>query len=510
MLIRGVNWVGDAVMTMPAIRAARLAMPDADLTLLAKPWVSGLFEADPNLDRIMLYGPDYGGINGKLRLALALRQKGFKKAILLQNAFDAALLSFLAGIPERIGYGRDARGWLLTRPVACRQEDRMVHHSRYYLNLLERAGIIKEGTAPEDAWIYLGLEERLKARERLTVPGLKRPVIGLNPGAAFGPAKRWPVSGFRAVADAVIRELGGSAVVFGSGKEAGAAEEIAAGFPGVVSLAGKTTLRELAALISECDALVTNDSGPMHVGYAVGTPLVAIFGSTGPNLTGPPPGAGAVIKTGLDCSPCFRRECPKTGAFSEAPCMKGIAASEVVEALKSVLPGRKAVFFDRDGTLCRDPGYLSRREDFEPFPELRALSRLRQAGFSLIGVTNQSGIGRGIVDEGFVREINGYFVREHGFEAFYYCPHLPGGRCSCRKPSPGMLFRARRDLCIDLRKSYMIGDKDTDVLAARAAGAKAVLVGGRRAGAAVEYGAPDFIARNLSEAINHIIESEEA
>lgn len=511
-MIRGVNWVGDAIMTMPAIRAIKSAMPEADITLLVKPWVSGLFEADPNVDHIMLYGPDYAGINGKLRLALALRQRGFKKAILLQNAFDAALLSSLAGIPERTGYGRDARGWLLTRPVPCLPEDRKLHHSKYYLNLLEKAGIIGEGVAHEGAWIYLRLEERLKARRQLAALGLKRPIIGLNPGAAFGPAKRWPLAGFRAVADAAVRELGGGVVVFGSAKEVEAADEIAAGLPGVVSMAGRTTLRELAAFISECDALVTNDSGPMHVGYAVSTPLVVVFGSTDPGLTGPPEGSGAVIKTGLACSPCFKRECPKAGAASEAPCMDGIAAQEVLGALKSVLPGRRAVFFDRDGTLCGDPGYLSRKEDFKPYlPELSALSRLRQAGFSLIGVTNQSGIGRGIVDEEFVREINGYFLREHGFEAFYYCPHLSGERCSCRKPSPGMLLRSRRELGIDLRKSYMIGDKSSDVLSARAAGVRAILVGGPDAG---EPGrgdsAPDFIARNLSEAVNHIIESEEA
>ncbi|MDA8388037.1 MAG: lipopolysaccharide heptosyltransferase II [Nitrospiraceae bacterium] len=508
VLIRGVNWVGDAVMTMPAMRAIRKAMPEADITLLVKPWVSGLFEKDPNVDQIMIYGPGHSGINGKLRLALALRQKDFKKAILLQNAFDAALICRLAGIPERIGYGRDARGWLLTGPVPCLAEDRLAHHSRYYLNLLEKAGIIGKGLAPENAWIYLGLEERLRARKGLAALGLKRPVVGLNPGAAFGPSKRWPAAGFRRLAEAIIGELGGGAVIFGSAKEAPAAEEIAEGLPGAVSMAGRTTLRELAAYISECDALVTNDSGPMHVGYAVGAPLVALFGSTSPALTGPPAGS-AVIKKELPCSPCFKRQCARLGdppgTASVPECMGEIAAPEVLLALKSVLPRRRAVFFDRDGTLCRDAGYLARIEDFAPFrQELSALSRLRRAGFKLIGVTNQSGINRGIVDEKFVREVNGYFIREHGFDAFYYCPHRPDERCSCRKPSPGMLFDARRDMGIDLRNSYMIGDKSSDVLAARAAGARAILV----RGPGPSDGA-DFTASTLTAAVNHIIESEE-
>ncbi len=508
--MRGVNWVGDAVMTMPAIRAIRRAMPEAAVTLLVKPWVSGLFEKDPNIDGLMLYGAEFGGINGKLRLALALRQKDFKEAVLLQNAFDAALICFLAGIPERIGYGRDARGWLLTRSIPWHGEDRQMHHSQYYMNLLEKAGIIKD-SGRQDPWIYLALEERLRAREAIAGFGLGRPLVGLNPGAAFGPAKRWPPARFRELAEAITGELGGGVLVFGSEKEAEAAHEITSGLPGAVSLAGRTTLRMLAAFISECDALVSNDSGAMHVGYAVGTPLVALFGSTEPAFTGPPEGSAVVIKKDLPCSPCFKRECPKDGASASlAGCMDAITVSEVFAGLKSVLPGKRAVFFDRDGTLCRDSNYLSRWEDFEPFREgLSGLSRLRRAGFKLIGVTNQSGINRGIIKEDFVKEVNGYFGREYGFDAFYYCPHYPGEFCSCRKPSPGMLLNARRDLGIDLKNSYMIGDRDSDILAARAAGAKAIIIGAEgRAKDGIEKA--DFTARSLEEAINYIIESENA
>ena len=511
-MIRGVNWVGDAVMTMPAIRAVRRALPEARITLLVKPWVAGLFEKDPNIDELMLYGEEYSGINGKLRLALDLRKKDFKTAVLLQNAFDAALVSFLAGIPERIGYARDARGFLLTTPIPYHGEDRMMHHARYYLNLLEKAKVINDGGRPDAAWIYLTLEERENARQAINALGLKlkRPVVGLNPGAAFGSAKRWPASRFRELADKVIKELGGSVIVFGTGEEIPAAGEIVAGLEGAVSLAGKTTLRELAAFISECDALVTNDSGAMHVGYAVGTPLVALFGSTDPALTGPAdavikPGGNAVIKKTLPCSPCFKRECDR-GAES-AECMEGITAREVFLSLKSVLPANKAVFLDRDGVLCRDADYLSRWEDFYPFKEgLEKLPRLKAAGFKLVGVTNQSGINRGTIKEEFVKEVNGYFSREHGFDAFYYCPHHPDEACACRKPSPGLLLRARRELGIDLKNSYMIGDKRSDVLAARAVGAKAILVGTEGEGA--EAGA-DFAVRSLAAAVDHIIQSEE-
>ncbi len=509
-MIRGVNWVGDAVMTMPAIRALRAAMPGRRLTLLVKPWVAGLFEKDPNIDEIMPYGDEWKGVNGKLALALALRRKDFQKAILLQNAFEAALLTFLAGIPERIGYGRDGRGFLLTTSVPFRGEDRSMHHSEYYLNLLEKAGIVKETGGPiAPPWIYLDLEERLKARD--SIKGLKRPVIGLNPGAAFGSSKRWPHSRFRELASMITGGLGGSVLVFGSEKEKSAAGEIARGMEGAVSMAGKTTLRELAAFISECDALVSNDSGTMHVGYAVGSPVVALFGSTSPALTGPPAGGNTVIRKDIPCSPCFRRECAIAG--KKMPCMENIPASEVFEALKKILPSQKAVFFDRDGTLCRNANYLSCWEDFEPFSDgMAELPRLKKAGFKLVGVTNQSGINRGLVKEGFVKEVGGYFTREHGFDAFYHCPHHPDEFCPCRKPSPGMLYSARRDLGINLSNSYMIGDTAADVLAARAAGAKAVLI---KTGAgefffSPDFLAPDFIASSLKEAINYIMESENA
>ncbi len=530
VLIRGVNWVGDAVMTMPAIRALRAAMPGRRMTLLVKPWVAGLFEKDPNIDEIMPYDDRWEGIKGKLALSLALRRKSFQTAVLLQNAFEAALLAALAGIPERIGYGRDGRGFLLTASIPFHGEDRQMHHSEYYLNLLEKAGITKNGLKDTAApWIYLDLEERLKARDFISGfegsgfvgGGLKRPVIGLNPGAAFGPSKRWPSSKFRELAMMITGELGGSVLVFGSEKEKSSAEEVVRGIEGAVSLAGKTTLRELAALISECDALVSNDSGTMHVGYAVGTPLVALFGSTAPALTGPPEG-NIVIKKDVPCSPCFKRECAvsdsgksgpkikKSGSMPlTIPCMDGISSAEVFSALKrSVMPSRRAVFFDRDGTLCRNADYLSRWEDFEPFEDgLRELPRLREAGFMLIGVTNQSGIARGLVKEEFVKEMGEHFIQKHGFDAFYYCPHHPDDFCPCRKPSPGMLFSARKDSGIDLRNSYMIGDTAADMLAARAAGAKAILI---KTGTEGPSGAPDYVAHSLKDAINHILESEKA
>lgn len=497
ILIRGVNWVGDAVMTMPAVRALRKAYPGAGISLLARPSILPLFERDPNLDSLISYGEKFRGILGRLRLAFSVRRMGFSKAVLFQNAFDAALIAFLAGIPERIGYNRDGRGKLLTRPVPFNGDDRKLHHIRYYLDLLRAAGIPAEYSRP---FIYLELEERLSARKVLSV--LRRPVLGINPGAAYGSAKRWFPERYVEVADRFISDTSGSVVLFGGNNEKEIATEIeklmGRGTPEALNLAGRTTLRELAALISECDVMVANDSGPMHIGYAVGTPLVGIFGSTDPGLTGPPEKGGVVLKSDVSCSPCFERTCGK----NDMRCMDAITSGEVYQALKEIMPRRRAVFFDRDGTLCRDAHYLNNWNDFELLPEIGSLSSLKEQGFALIGVTNQSGIYRGIVDEAFVNDVNRLFIDKYGFDDFFYCPHGPDEHCPCRKPEPGMALDARARHGIDMKRSYVVGDKDADLLLARAVGAKGILV---RGGKQHESEYADFTANNLKEVVNYIL-----
>src|SRR4030042_5599580 len=301
MLIRGVNWIGDCVMTMPALRALRKALPESRISLLVKPWVSPLFEKDPGIDEIIIYADEYKGIIGKLKLSRTLNKKAFCSAILFQNAFDAALITFLAGIKERVGYNRDSRGFLLTTPVSVTKNGNKIHQIYYYLKLLEHIGI-KAGYS--DPYIYLTLEERLSARKLFT--NAQRPILGINPGATYGLAKRWLPERFAEVANWFMKDTHGSVVIFGGINEVDIAQEIElfinrqrsnppippllkGGEGGLLNIAGKTSLRELISLISECDVFVTNDSGPLHIAYAVGTPLVAIFGSTDPQLTGPPP-----------------------------------------------------------------------------------------------------------------------------------------------------------------------------------------------------------------------------
>ena len=504
ILVRGVNWIGDAVMTMPAIRALKLANPDSSITLLVKPWVSPLFEKNPNVDEIILYSNEYRGFTGRVKLARKLKEYNFDCAVLLQNAFDSAFVTFLAGIPERIGYSRDARRFLLTKLVPFDGDVKSLHHIEYYLNLLVGSGFAAKKSEP---WIYLSVEERLRARQRLK--DLKRPIIAINPGATYGSSKRWRTERFAEVARRIIGEIDGSAVILGGPSEVAIAAEIVEillrARPDLASanrylsrMAGMTGLRELITLISESDILVTNDSGPMHIGYAVGTPVVAIFGSTSPALTGPCGDDSVVIRKEIECSPCFERECKK----GDLRCMDLVDPAEVFQAIEGLVKARKAVFFDRDGTLCKDPGYLNRMENLEIFPEIDGLKRLKQQGFSLIGVSNQSGIARELVDEDFVKRVNRIFLDTFGFDGFYYCPHHPDERCSCRKPEPGLLLRARSEFDIDLKRSFVVGDKESDVLLAKAVGARSVFV---KTGQESLSPHADFEARDLEEVVDIVL-----
>jgi heptosyltransferase-2 len=364
-------------------------------------------------------------------------------------------------------------------------------------------GIKAEYSLP---YVYLTLDERLNARHFLR--DMKRPVLGINPGATYGSAKRWFPERFAEVVNWFIQETNGSVIVFGGKSEIDIADEIYKKISpefrsanAVRDMAGKTPLRELISLISECDAFVTNDSGPMHIAYAVRTPLVSIFGSTNPQLTGPPPGmegGNAVISPDLPCSPCFERACKN----NDMKCMYTITSDEVYYGIKKVLPDTPAVFFDRDGTLCSDAGYINNMRDFQVFSETEDLKVLSKNGFKIIGVTNQSGIARGIVDETFVREVNDIFIEKYGFNDFYHCPHHPDDYCPCRKPEPGMLFRARGRHNIDLKKSYVVGDKETDMLLAKAVGATGILV---QTGKSKESQYADFIAKDLREALSLIL-----
>ncbi|HAM32493.1 MAG TPA: lipopolysaccharide heptosyltransferase II [Deltaproteobacteria bacterium] len=336
LLIRATNWLGDAVMTTPALAGVRAAFPGTRIVLLAKPPVAELFRHHPDLDEVMVYerpGRHEGAV-GRFRLGAELRRLRFDGALLLQNAFDAALVAFLARIPERAGYPTDGRRMLLSLPVPLTRDILERHEVEYYLCLLDGLGV------PRPAMPVLNLHvtegEREAMATRLASLGIERgsPFLVVNPGATYGSAKRWYPDRFAAVADALSEEWGSPVVVMGSPAEAPLAGEIeAAALRGVLNLAGKTTVREMMALLSLSSFLVTNDSGPMHVGAALGVPLVAIFGPTDWRRTSPWTDRARVVRVDVDCSPCMLRACDRGHE-----CMLGVTAGMVIAAAREFLP----------------------------------------------------------------------------------------------------------------------------------------------------------------------------
>ena len=335
ILIRSTNWIGDAIMTTPAVRTIRQNFPDSDITLLALPWVADVFAACPHIDHIFIYDKNgrHQGLRGKLRLAAELRAANFELTILLQNAFEAALITTLARIPIRAGYTTDARGILLTYGVNKQPDIGSKHQVHYYQEMLRGLGL---QPGPNSLELFLEPSAIKEAEALLEKAGQGRdvPIIGLNPGAAYGPAKRWPVRKYGELGRQLATATDGLILIFGTEADQEAATEIVSAVGDqVLDLTGKTSLALALALIDRCHVFVTNDSGLMHVAAALNTPLVAIFGSTDHIATGPYSDQATVIRKELDCSPCMKTHCPK----EHFQCMEQISVNEVTEAALTFL-----------------------------------------------------------------------------------------------------------------------------------------------------------------------------
>ncbi len=328
LLVRATNWLGDAVMSLPALREIGRIFPHADLSVVARPWVADLYRRETCIDRVIPYTAK--SLSDKRRFARSLRERRFDAAILLQNAFDAALLAWLAGIPERIGYNRDGRGLLLTRRIRVPEAGEIPRHERfYYLELLRRAGMMER--FPDSAAIRLdGIDDaRESGTAHMQALGASPPAVGISPGAAYGNAKRWLPERF---AEAALAGAPGgppgSVLVFGSASERDLCEQVAdplrrAGVD-AHNLAGQTTLREFIDLAAACRLYLTNDSGAMHVASALGVPTVAIFGATDDTTTGPTGPLVRVVREHAECSPCLLRDCP-----IDHRCMTRVTAQRV-------------------------------------------------------------------------------------------------------------------------------------------------------------------------------------
>ena len=331
ILIRSTNWIGDAIMTTPAIRTIRENFPDAEISILTHPWVADVFAASPHVDEVILYRKKdcHQGLTGIWRLARTLAQRKFDLAIYLQNAIEAAVIGKLASIPNRAGYTTDGRSLLLTNRARIRPEIRKVHQVHYYQDMLRQLGL-----TPGSDELFLRLPpETVRWAHDFTSSAESNLTIGLNPGAAYGPAKCWPAERYGALAAKLGKEHNATLLVFGTAADNDVAEQIKAQAPDrIINLAGKTNLSEAMALIGACDAFVTNDSGLMHVGAALKTPLVAIFGSTDAVATGPYADNAVVVQKDLPCRPCLKTHCK-----SDFRCMTDITVTEISEQVSQIL-----------------------------------------------------------------------------------------------------------------------------------------------------------------------------
>ncbi len=338
LLVRSTNWIGDAIMTTPAIRTIGENFPDTEITLMALPWVSDVFAFCPHIDRIFTYDKEgrHKGLSGKLLLARDLRREKFDGAILLQNAFEAALITTLARIPARGGYTTDGRGLLLTHGVKKPADIDQKHQVHYYQQMLAGLGL---RTGPDELELFVSPQKLAGARQALAHAfdaGGRVPVVGFNPGAAYGPAKRWPAEKFGELAKMLHEQTKCIVLVFGTKADTRTANVIQQPLPDrkrFMDLTGKTDLAAAIAYIACCDAFVTNDSGLMHVAAAVNTPLVALFGSTDHVATGPYNKRAVVLRKSLPCSPCKKTHCPE----KHFACMEQLSAHEVCAAVRTIL-----------------------------------------------------------------------------------------------------------------------------------------------------------------------------
>jgi heptosyltransferase-2 len=323
LLVRAPNWVGDAVMSLPVLAGLNRIFPQADITVLAARRVAPLFQGLPGVTEVVTYPAS----RGKWQVLWNLRGR-FDLALTLPNSLESALGLWLVGVPIRLGYAADARRPLLNLAVSGRRQLAGLHLVFYYLGLLQALEEVEVFTPPT---LHLR-EEETEAAARLlaaAAPG-SGPWVGLSPGAAYGPAKRWPPERFAALGRELRREFGAHLVLLGGPEEGPVAAQVKEhlDWP-VLNLVGKTDLRQALAILSRLQLLVTNDSGLMHAAAALGAPLVAVFGSTDPATTGPFTDKAAVVRHPLPCAPCFQRHCDQG-----YPCLTNIGVEEVLAAAR--------------------------------------------------------------------------------------------------------------------------------------------------------------------------------
>jgi len=337
ILVRGTNWIGDAVMSIPALRELRRIFPDARISLHTRTWAEGLFGEASFIDELITFDKHRWSIKDVYDNFQFLRDDQFDLAILFPNSFESALTSFLARIPRRIGYNKDVRGLLLTDPIAVPEWKNRRHEVHYYLHLISEVekrvlGRDTVSAAFPDASLGLNDEHKLSAREALSHFGLDAAMrtVALGVGSTNSIAKRWPADRYAELADRLQTELNANVILIGSKDEIAVSKAVVKLSHGkCVDLTGKTDLAEAVSLLTAVDLLISNDMGLAHAAAATGTPTLTIFGPTNPETTRPFSENASIVRKEVECSPCMLRVCP-----IDHRCMTGISVEEVFHAAK--------------------------------------------------------------------------------------------------------------------------------------------------------------------------------
>jgi heptosyltransferase-2 len=345
VVVRGTNWVGDAVMTVPALRELRRVLPDARITLATRSWARGLFADADFIDDLLIYDRGARDMRAVVRQVREWRRQRFDLAVLFQNAFEAALIAAGARVPMRLGYATERRRALLTHPLAVPAWKEQRHEVFYYLNLIGELERLLYGASTVESRepvfaLAVSDARRAQARELLLAHGARagHPLVALCPGSINSRAKRWPADRYAALADRFVEETGANVALVGSPDEMDVALEVCAAMRHEpLMLAGRTDLAQAVAVLSVADLLVTNDTGPAHIAAALDCPTLVIFGPTDPQTTRPFPSVAEIIRRPPDCAPCMLRDCP-----IDHRCMTAISADEVFARSNAILKRQHA------------------------------------------------------------------------------------------------------------------------------------------------------------------------
>jgi len=520
ILVIRLSAIGDIILTSPAVLNLRLSFPDSIIFFLTRPRTSHIAKLIPGVGEVIEF-PENASFIDLFKMGEFLDKMAFDMIIDLHGNFRSYYLMYRVSAPIKVHYGK--RRWERFKAV-CRGRGKR-------LNLLPPHTIDLYNAAVEKAGgrIY-ARRPSLRLPSRSGNPRLfenDRPIIAIAPGASY-PTKKWPAERFRKLASAIHNNMAANIVFILTEHErelAGLNKEIP---KEQIKILINEEITNLTGYLKQADILVCNDSALSHLGSAVGTPVITLFGPTHPTLGFAPRGMkDVIIQVDEPCRPCSlhgKKPCFREEQFCFTRITVDDVLSRINKMIKEKAKGEKSIFVDRDGTLIKEKEFIKDPEKVEP--EEKSIEAIRLAnshGYKVVVISNQSGVARGFFEERDVRKVNERIVKifhQHGaiIDDILYCPHYPGGsipeyaiNCACRKPSPGMIEKACEKHNINPFCSFVIGDKLSDIQLAYVTGGRGILVRtgyGRGKEALLKNSGslePETVADNLFNGVNYIL-----